>query len=63
MTSDLEDYNPHQYNFAIARQEGILAGKALMKRQVLRVLATMNQTKPMVRTIQLVKEIKVSSDE
>jgi hypothetical protein len=63
MTSDLEDYNPHQYNFAIARQDGILVGKELMKQQVLAVLATMKQTQPMERLTQLIKKIEVSQDE
>jgi hypothetical protein len=59
MTSDPQDYNPNQYSFQQTKQDGIYAGRLLMKNEVLRILNNMNQTKAMQRAIALVNEIEV----
>jgi hypothetical protein len=59
MTNDIQDYNPHQYNFTASKQDGVYMGRMLMKNEVVRILGTMNQTKAMTRAIELIKEIEV----
>ena len=59
MTSDPQDYNPNQYSFQQTKQDGIYAGRLLMKNEVLRILSTMNQTKAMQRAIALIEGIEV----
>ena len=54
-----DDYNPHQYNFTIARQEGVAVGREEMKIEVLAILHSMALTKPMSRVIELVRNLDV----
>lgn len=61
MSSDfIEDYNPHQYSFEIAKQEGISIGREQMKVEVLAILHSMSLTKPMSRVIELVRQLEVN---
>jgi hypothetical protein len=55
----VEDYNPHQYSFEIAKQEGVVIGREQMKIEVLAILHSMALTKPMSRVIELVRELDV----
>jgi len=60
MSSDfIEDYNPHQYSFEIAKKEGIQIGREEMKIEVLAILHSMSLTKPMSRVIELVRNLEV----
>ena len=55
----IEDYNPHQYSFEIAKKEGIQIGREEMKIEVLAILHSMTLTKPMSRVIELVRKLEV----
>lgn len=55
----IQDYNPNQLIVRASTQDGIYAGRLLMKNEVLRILGNMNQTKAMQRAIATIKEIEV----
>lgn len=55
----IQDYNPNQWSVRQSTQDGIYAGRLLMKNEVLRILGNMNQTKAMQRAVALIKEIEV----
>jgi hypothetical protein len=54
-----DEYNPNQYTFQQTKQDGIYAGRLLMKNEVLRILSTMSQTKAMQRAVALIERIEV----
>jgi hypothetical protein len=58
------DYNPHQYNFGIAKSDGIYMGRMLMRDEVLRLIkaAYPQPTKAITRIIELVSEVQVDPD-
>jgi hypothetical protein len=57
------DYNPHQYSFQTAKQDGIQMGRLLMKDEVIRLIQAANpiQTKAIAKTLQLIREIEVDT--
>jgi len=58
------DYNPNQYNFGIAKADGINMGRTLMKDEVLRLIkaAYPQPTKAITIIIDLIEGVPVDSD-
>lgn len=56
-----EDYNPNQYSFQIAKQDGIYVGRLLMKDEVLRLINATNPvpTKAVAKILDLVREMNL----
>ena len=56
-----DDYNPNQYSFQIAKQDGIYVGRLLMKDEVLRLINATNPvpTKAVVKILDLVREMNL----
>jgi hypothetical protein len=52
-----DDYNPNQYNFQTAKQDGILMGRLLMRDELLRLITATNPvpTKAVAKIIELVE--------
>jgi hypothetical protein len=58
-----DDYNPHQYSYQTARQDGIYMGRLLMKDEILRLIKATNPvpTKAVAKIIELVEEISLDT--
>jgi hypothetical protein len=58
------DYNPNQYNFGVAKADGIYMGRMLMKDEVLRLIKAIypTPTKAITRVIELIEEVPVEPD-
>jgi len=58
------DYNPNQYNFGIAKADGINMGRKMMKDEVLRLInaAYPQPTKAIAIIIDLIEGVQVDSD-
>jgi hypothetical protein len=58
------DYNPNQYNFGIAKADGIYMGRQLMKDEVLRLIkaAYPQPTKAITIIIDLIEGVPVDTD-
>ncbi len=58
------DYNPNQYNFGVAKADGIYMGRQLMKDEVLRLInaAYPTPTKAVSIIIDLIKGVPVDAD-
>jgi hypothetical protein len=58
------DYNPHQYNFGVAKADGIHMGRMLMKDEVLRLInaAYPTPTKAVAVIIDLIQGVPVDTD-
>jgi hypothetical protein len=58
------DYNPNQYNFGIAKADGINMGRKMMKDEVLRLInaAYPQPTKAIAIVIDLIEGVQVDSD-
>ena len=58
------DYNPNQYNFGIAKADGINMGRKMMKDEVLRLInaAYPQPTKAISIIIDLIEGVQVDSD-
>lgn len=54
-----DDYNPNQFSYHTARQDGIYMGRLLMRDEILRLINATNPvpTKAVAKIIELVKEI------
>jgi hypothetical protein len=54
-----DDYNPHQYSYQTAKQDGIYMGRMLMRDEVLRLINATNPvpTKAVAKIIELVEGI------
>jgi hypothetical protein len=54
-----DDYNPNQYTFQTARQDGIHMGRLLMRDEILRLIKATNPipTKAVAKIIELVEEL------
>lgn len=54
-----EDYNPHQFSYQTAQQDGILMGRTLMLDEVIRLIKATNPvpTKAVAKIIELVGEL------
>lgn len=60
---DKSDYNPHQYSFAIAKQDGIYMGRMLMRDEIKRLIkATVPvPTKAVQRVLDLIDTITLEA--
>jgi hypothetical protein len=58
------DYNPNQYNFGIAKADGINMGRKMMKDEVLRLInaAYPQPTKAIAIIIDLIEGVQVDPD-
>ena len=58
------DYNPNQYNFGVAKSDGIYMGRQLMKDEVLRLIkaAYPQPTKAITIIIDLIEGVPVDVD-
>ena len=58
------DYNPNQYNFGVAKSDGIHMGRMLMKDEVLRLIkaAYPTPTKAVAIIIDLLEGVQVDTD-
>lgn len=58
------DYNPNQYNFGIAKADGIAMGRSLMKDEVLRLInaAYPSPTKAITIIIDLIEGVDTDAD-
>jgi hypothetical protein len=58
------DYNPNQYNFGIAKADGINMGRKMMKDEVLRLInaAYPQPTKAIAIVIDLIEGVQVDPD-
>jgi hypothetical protein len=54
-----DDYNPNQYSFQTARQDGIYIGRLLMRDEILRLIKATNPvpTKAVAKILELVGEL------
>jgi hypothetical protein len=52
-----EDYNPHQYSYQTAKQDGMFMGRLLMRDEILRLIHATNPvpTKAVSKIIELVE--------
>jgi hypothetical protein len=55
------DYNPNQFSFQQSKADGMIAGRMLMKDEIIRLIKATNPepTKAVQKIINLVEEIKV----
>ena len=58
------DYNPNQYNFGVAKADGIYMGRMLMKNEVISIIkaAYPNPTKAIKIVMDLIEEVPVDVD-
>jgi hypothetical protein len=54
-----DDYNPNQYSFQIAQQDGMLIGRMLMRDEIIRLIKATNPvpTKAVAKILELVEEL------
>lgn len=59
------DYNPTQYNFGVAKADGIYMGRMLMKNEVISIIkaAYPNPTKAIKIVMDLIEEVPVDVDQ
>jgi len=60
----VKDFQPHQYNFGVAKSDGIYMGRMLMKNEVLSLIkaAYPVPTKAIARVIDIVDNIEIYVD-
>jgi hypothetical protein len=60
----VKDFQPHQYNFGVAKSDGIYMGRMLMKNEILALIkaAYPVPTKAIARIIEVVEEIEIYVD-
>jgi hypothetical protein len=60
----VKDFQPHQYNFGVAKSDGIYMGRMLMKNEVLSLIkaAYPTPTKAIARVIEIVDNIEIYVD-
>jgi hypothetical protein len=58
------DFQPHQYNFGVAKSDGIYMGRMLMKNEILSLIkaAYPVPTKAIARVIEIVDNIEIYVD-
>jgi hypothetical protein len=58
-----DDYNPNQYSFQAARQDGIYMGRLLMKDEILRLIKATNPvpTKAVAKILEIVEGISLDT--
>ena len=56
-----DDYNPHQYSYQTAKQDGIYMGRLLMKDEIVRLINATNPvpTKAVAKILELVEGITI----
>jgi hypothetical protein len=54
-----DDYNPNQFSFQAARQDGMFMGRMLMRDEILRLIKATNPvpTKAVAKILELVEEL------
>jgi hypothetical protein len=54
-----DDYNPHQYSFSAAKQDGIFMGRLLMRDEIVRLIRATNPvpTKAVAKILEIVGEL------
>ncbi len=60
----VKDFQPHQYNFGVAKSDGIYMGRMLMKNEILALIkaAYPVPTKAIARIIEVVEDIEIYVD-
>jgi hypothetical protein len=60
----VKDFHPNQYNFSVAKSDGIYMGRMLMKNEILALIkaAYPVPTKAIARIIEVVEEIEIYVD-
>jgi hypothetical protein len=60
----VKDFQPHQYNFGVAKSDGIYMGRMLMKNEILSLIkaAYPVPTKAIARVLEVVENIEVYVD-
>jgi hypothetical protein len=60
----VKDFHPHQYNFSVAKSDGIYMGRMLMKNEVLSLIkaAYPVPTKAIAKVIEVVENIEIYVD-
>ena len=60
----VKDFHPHQYNFGVAKSDGIYMGRMLMKNEILALIkaAYPTPTKAIARVIEIVDNIEIYVD-
>ena len=60
----VKDFHPHQYNFGVAKSDGIYMGRMLMKNEILSLIkaAYPVPTKAIARIIEIVDNIEIYVD-
>jgi hypothetical protein len=60
----VKDFQPHQYNFGVAKSDGIYMGRMLMKNEILSLIkaAYPTPTKAIARIIEVVEDIEIYVD-
>ena len=58
------DFQPHQYNFSVAKSDGIYMGRMLMKNEILSLIkaAYPIPTKAIAKVIEIVESIEIYVD-
>jgi hypothetical protein len=61
----VKDFHPHQYNFSVAKSDGIYMGRMLMKNEVLSLIkaAYPVPTKAIAKVIDIVDSIEIYVDQ
>ena len=60
----VKDFHPHQYNFSVAKSDGIYMGRMLMKNEILSLIkaAYPVPTKAIAKVIEIVDSIEIYVD-
>ena len=60
----VKDFHPNQYNFGVAKSDGIYMGRMLMKNEVLSLIkaAYPTPTKAISRVIEIISEVEIDVD-
>jgi hypothetical protein len=61
----VKDFHPHQYNFSVAKSDGIYMGRMLMKNEILSLIkaAYPVPTKAIAKVIEIVDSIEIYVDQ
>jgi hypothetical protein len=61
----VKDFQPHQYNFSVAKSDGIYMGRMLMKNEILSLIkaAYPVPTKAIAKVIEIVDSIEIYVDQ
>jgi hypothetical protein len=61
----VKDFHPHQYNFGVAKSDGIYMGRMLMKNEILSLIkaAYPVPTKAIAKVIEIVDSIEIYVDQ